>query len=83
MKIQIKGEKNLTLVLPTRLLFSKKVAHLVTKAAGKWIPAIVNRIPAEILDAALDELVRTKKIHGSWELVDIESASGEKIRITL
>ena len=84
MKIQIKGgEKDLTLLLPTRLLFSKKVVHLISRVAGKRIPGIINRIPPVILDAALDELVRTKKIHGSWELVEIQSADGETVKVTL
>ena len=83
MKIQIKGEKNITLVLPTRMIFSKKVYHLVTRAARNCIPAVVYQIPSAIVDAALDELIRTKKLHGAGELLEISSAGDESIKITL
>lgn len=83
MKIRIKGETNLTLLLPTRLLFSKRVVHLISRVAGKWVPDVVDKIPMELLEAALDELVRTKKRYGSWELLEIQSAEGEYIKITL
>ena len=35
------------------------------------------------MHAICEELRRIMKKHGSWELVDFQSADGEKIRITL
>lgn len=84
MKIKIRDEgKEFNLILPTRLIFSKKVIHLISRVAGKWVPEVVNQIPIELLDTVLDELVRTKKRHGSWELVEIHDADGDMVKITL
>ena len=84
MKIEAKGRgHNLSLVLPTRMLFSKTVWKIVNSTGRKYAPEALERIPPEAMEAIFTELTRVKKKYGKWELVDIESADGETITITL
>lgn len=90
MKIQVKGDgRNLRIVLPTALIFSKPAAWLYLRM-GKYQTenhesddTSMVHIPDEAMYAVCDELRRIKRKYGSWELVDIESAGGEKIQVTL
>lgn len=83
MKVYIRDdERNFTVTLPTRLLFSKSLLKYGLKI-GKRYSSAVPDIPPESVDALCDEICRIKKLHGPWELVDIQSADGEEIRITL
>lgn len=84
MKIQIKGENhNFTLILPTVLAFSKPSAWLVNRVARKYAPEALAVIPPDALDALWAELRRIKMKYGSWTLVEVESAEGERVKITL
>lgn len=84
MRIEIKdGVRNLTLLLPTTLLFSSGTAWLANTVGRKYAAEEMKDIPPEALNALFAELRRIKKRHGSWELVDVESADGEKVKITL
>lgn len=84
MKIQIRDhEKRFTLILPTGLIFSRPVQYLANHTARKYAPEAMKGISPEALDALFTELRRIKKIHGSWELVEVDSADGEYVKIVL
>lgn len=81
MKVEItKAEKKSSLVLPTRLIFSKAVLKLVLK--NRRMASKLEKIPPEALDAMIEELNRVKK-NGSWVLVSMDSANGEQVKITI
>lgn len=84
MKIEIKGGGHtMTLLFPTLLIFSRGTAWLANTVGRKYAAEEMKNIPPEALNALFAELRRIKKRHGRWELVDVESASGEKVKITL
>lgn len=83
MKIRIRSdEHNFSIVLPTRVLFSKSILKFGLRI-GKKYSADVPDIPPETVDALCDEIRRIKKKHGSWELVNVQSAGGEQVQIIL
>lgn len=78
MKIHIQdGGHRFVLSFPTKLIFSKLVLRWVLKEnAGISItPEAANRLTEEIR--------RIKKKYGTWELVEVHSADGESVKITL
>lgn len=84
MKILISdGEHNIRLWLPTGMIFSKPGIRLAIGAAQIYAPEAMENISPEAAIALCDELKRIRKKYGSWELVEIRSADGEHIRITL
>lgn len=84
MKIRVKGDGvNLNLVLPTRLLFGKTVVKLANTIGRQYAAEALENIPPEALEALCAELRRIKKKHGTWELVDVESADGDIVQIVL
>lgn len=84
MKIRIEtAEKNLTIPVPDALLSPKLIPWIAEKIGRKTAPEALERIPPGALEVIFRELRRTKKRYGPWELVDIQSANGEHIRITL
>lgn len=83
MKIKVRsGERNFTLLLPTRLIFSKTVLKFGLRMGRKY-SAQVPDIPPEMAEALCDEIKRIKKKHGAWELVDVQSGDGEMVQIIL
>lgn len=84
MKIEVRGGRhNIILMLPTGLAFGKGMVWLAKRFGKKYAADALKDIPPEALDALFAEFRRIKKKHGSWELADIESASGERVKITL
>lgn len=84
MKILIKDrEHDLKLIFPTALIFSKGTVWLANHFGRKYAADALKDIPPEALDKLFAEFRRIKKKHGSWELVDVESSSGERVKITL
>lgn len=84
MKIQVKDDgHSFSIVLPTRMIFSKTVARIVNCAGRKYVSEEMEKIPPEAMEAIFAELRRVKKQYGSWELVDIQSADGDRVNITL
>lgn len=83
MKIQIReAERNFCLNLPTNLIFSRLVLRPALKHSsinGRKIDGLT----AEAADALSAEIRRIKKRHGTWELVEVRSADGETVKITL
>lgn len=83
MKIIIRSEeRDFSIVLPTRLLFSKAVLKYGLKVGKRYSNAVPD-IPPAAVDALCDEIRRIKKTHSAWELVNIQTADGEKVQIFL
>ena len=84
MKIRIKSsEVNMNLVLPTRLLFGKTVVKLANTIGRRYAAEALEGISPEALELLCAELRRIKKKHGSWDLVDVQSADGDIVQIVL
>lgn len=84
MRIRIKGDGvDVNLVLPTGLLIGKTVIRIANTIGRRYATEALEGIPPETLERLCAELRRVKKKHGSWELVDVESASGEIVKIVL
>lgn len=84
MKIHIRSnEHRLFIPLPTNLVFSKATVWLANGIGRKYAGDALKDIPPEALDKLFAEFRRIKKKHGTWELVEVQSAEGEQVRITL
>lgn len=99
MKIQVKADgHNISIPIPTALIFSKpsvwlylKLARKFSARAGEYIPrdvevsveSFLTQLPEEAVYALCGEIMRIKKKYGAWKLVEIYSASGEEVHITL
>lgn len=99
MKIRIKGDgHSFCIGIPTGLIFSKpsvwlylKIARKTCAAAGRYVPEHaeeltenwLDKLPDEAVFAICEELRRIKRKHGTWELVNVESSSGDLVKITL
>ena len=84
MKIHIKSEgHNLRFWLPTRLVFSKAVARLGGKYGEKYAGEAMKNIPPEAIEILFAEFRHIKQKHKSWELVEVESADGSVVDISL
>lgn len=81
MKIQVTGDgKNIRLSLPDWLVFGKMTVWMAGKAGANYIPEGIATRDMHIL---LNELQKAKRIHGSWVLVEMESADGEYVKVEL
>lgn len=84
MKIYIKSEHhNLRLYLPTGLIFSKTLARLGCKYGLQHAGEAAKNLSPEAVEALFAEFRRIKQEHGSWELVNLEGADGQIVRIIL
>ena len=99
MRIIVKGSgHNIRIPIPTGLIFSKPSVWLYLKLARKnashvkeYIPgeieisadALLTGLPDEAVYALCAEIRRIKRRYGSWELVNVSTADGEEIQITL
>lgn len=84
MKIRIRShEANLNLWLPTNLIFSKPVALLGGTVGKKYAGDAMKNLSAKDLDRLFAEFRRIKRTHGTWNLVEIESADGDSVHIIL
>jgi len=84
MRIQIKSdEKNLNIVLPTKLVFERWVVYLANTVGRRYAGEHMDAISPEALEALFAEFRHIKDTYGKWDLVDIESSTGEIIKIIL
>ena len=80
MKIQINnGDHEQAIHLPTRMLLNKTVLRMAFKNRSTNL----NGISSAAAEAVLAELQKVKERYGSWTLVEVESADGEQVKITL
>lgn len=83
MKIHICSQKHkLRLYFPTWMITSKSMVKLWLRVSKKYSSEVPD-IPPHAIDALCDEMKRIKKTYGTWELVDVQSAGGEQVKITL
>ena len=84
MKIEVCHEgMHLRLRIPTCMIFSRPVQYLANHTARKYAPQAMENVSPEAMDALFSELRRIKKKYGNWDLVEIQSADGELVRIIL
>jgi len=84
MRIRIKSdERNLNIVLPTKLIFGRWIVYLANTVGRKYAGEQMAAISPEALDALFKEFRRIKDHYGKWELVDIQSSDGESVKIIL
>lgn len=84
MKIIVKSrEHNIRLGLPTSWIFSRGSAFLAEKLGRKYAPESMVNIPPEAIPKLCAELRRIRKKYGPYELVEVESAKGEYVKIML
>lgn len=80
MKIQVRdGGHNFTLALPTRLAFNRFVIRMALKSAGSEC----RELPPEAAKKIAAEINRVKRKYGRWDLVEVQSADGEYVKVTL
>ncbi|ODU57173.1 MAG: hypothetical protein ABT01_02700 [Clostridium sp. SCN 57-10] len=78
------GDKTIRVVFPTRLLFNSLTALLAKTAVQKYVPGEAGaHLQAHDIRRLMRELNRMKRIHPHLELVSVDSADGDHIRITL
>ena len=84
MKISVQGEdRNVHLNIPTSRVFSKPSAWIAVAAGGHYAGDAFPDLSVEDMERLLSELRRIENKHKDWCLVEVESASGSHIRITL
>ena len=84
MKIRIKnGNRQFGFYFPTGLIFNKTAARIANTIGIRFAPDSLKDISPEALELLCVELGRIKKKYGKWELVEVQSASGETVEIIL
>ena len=84
MRIRVKSENtSINLVLPTNWIFNKGTVWLARRFGVKYAAESMKNVPPEALDRLFRELRRIKRTRGRWELVEVRSADGDEVQITL
>ena len=86
MKIRIKSAADhvdLILAFPTKLLCGKTAARILEKLGRRWAGEAMEKLPPGTVEALCAELRRCKDTRGALTLVDIESTTGDEVKITL
>lgn len=84
MKIKIKSEgKNINLVFPTRLLVNRFTASIGAEVINENSGSGDMEINAKDLQKLFNEINRIKRKYPKLVLVDVESANGDIVKITL
>ena len=84
MRILVKDDEHtIQLWLPTALIFSSLTAEIAAHSMRKYVKDPRVSLTSWQLRAIFAEMRRIKHSHGRWELVDVQSADGEKVKIIL
>ena len=84
MKIKITGsDRDFGITIPNGLVLNGITARIACNAASKHAPEVGQRFSPEVIGRIFSELNRIKKKHGTWVLVEMEKATGEKVDIIL
>ncbi len=84
MKIKIgEMDRNFTLLLPNRLVFSGLTARIACFALEKKVPGAAGKLTEGAMKTIFSEIKRLYTQHGEWVLVEVQSAGGEHIEIIL
>ena len=82
MKVVIRTEKKkFFIILPTALLLNQLTARIATKMIKKKCPSI--DISAKDLMKLIDSIKKYKQNNKHWEVLNMSSANGESIFISL
>ncbi len=82
MKIHIQEkERKIHLTIPTGLIFNRVCFRVAFRMARKQ--GGMSSLTPEAADILAAEFRRIKKRYGSWTLVEVQSADGELVEITL
>jgi len=83
-RIKIKSDdKNINLYFPTRLLLNKLTARIAANAINSNSETNNLKLSAKDLEKIFAEINRIKRKYPKLELVNVESASGETVVISL
>ena len=82
-RIKSKDEKNINLVLPTSLVLSDLTALIAANAINKKAETKECKISSRDLCKLMAAMRKIKKKYGRFELVDIQSADGDIVKIVL
>lgn len=81
MKIHIESEEqNLRFWIPTNLVFSRGMAWLGSRYGLRYSNVSIS---PEDISRLFAEFRRIKDRYGAWELVNIESADGNQVKVIL
>ena len=84
MRIQITSkQRKYGVSIPNRLIFNGITVRIACAAANKEIVYADDKISPAVMNTLFSELNRIREKHGSWSLVQVESADGDTIEITL
>lgn len=96
MRIHVKGnDYNIHIPIPTGMIFSKASAwmwlKIVRKTTAQYVPrrvnekadAVFSNLSDDAVYALCSEIMRIKRKYGSWDLVEVESSSGDQVLIQL
>lgn len=76
------NERTIRLALPTRMLFNGFTARIGAGTINKYIPENI-KISSRDLSRLMKEINRMKHKYPGLELVNVESGSGETVKIML
>ena len=84
MRIQVTSSENVVdIPIPTALIFNDLTALIGCSAIRKYSPPGVQNLSHRQISVLFAEFRRIKRKYGSWVLVDIQSADGQTVQITL
>ena len=84
MRIRVKSENtNINLILPTNLIFSRGTVWLANHFGRKYAGDSMQDIPPEAMKRLFAEFRHIKRQYGHWTLVEVRSADGSGVEITL
>ena len=84
MRILVKdGEHHVRIWLPTAVIFSSLTAEIAALSMRKYVNDPHINLSSQQLRALFAEIRRIKYCHGSWELVNVNAADGQTVRIIL
>ena len=88
MRIQLKATyRSFTIPIPNVFLTSPHFLSFgcwcVNKTSGKYAPQPMPQLSTAQLKPLCRELKRIKRQYGRYELVSVEGADGQRVRITL
>lgn len=93
MKIIVKaGNQRLFLPVPTALLLNRPMLRFwlrMMRRSAQYVSlpeqagTVLWNLPEESVMRLCDELRRIKRKYGKWDLVEVQSASGEEVLIQL
>ena len=83
MKVQIRDAYHkFYFVLPTNLIFHQFLLRLGLK--HMYIEGSrPDALSGDAIDRLCAEIQRIQKLHGAWELVEVRSADGKTVKVTL